>query len=84
MNAMGERIQRYREARGWSREFLALRAEVSRQYVRLVEGGHIRHVRLDTARRLAAALEVALDDLFPANGNELVAPLSSRRRRSAA
>jgi transcriptional regulator with XRE-family HTH domain len=77
------RVQSEREARGWTREQLGLKASVSREYIRLLEIGAVRTPALESARKVASALGVTVDELFPSSAAKLVAPVSSKRRRVA-
>ena len=60
------RIRDIREERKLTQEELAERAGLPRQHVSDLERGVMRP-RIDTAQKLAAALGVTVDDLFPAD-----------------
>jgi transcriptional regulator with XRE-family HTH domain len=57
-------ISKRRKARGWSQAQLASRIEMSPNYLARMERGQMRP-RLDTARRVALALGVHVDDVWP-------------------
>lgn len=59
----GRAVRRLREQRGWSQEQLAGRAELNRSYLGEVERGGVMP-SLDTASKLARALEVRLPALL--------------------
>jgi transcriptional regulator with XRE-family HTH domain len=67
MNGVGERfgvvIRRLREARGWSQEHLAGRADLNRSYMGEIERAAVMP-SLATAAKLAQALEVSLSKLI--------------------
>lgn len=59
-------VRMHREALGWSREALARRADVSSSFVYQLECKEETPTPgLDVSRRLAAALGVTVDVLFP-------------------
>ncbi len=61
---IGAKIKEWRLKRGWTTAELARRAGVSYHYLVKIEGG--KHIpRIDTARKLADALGVPLDWLYP-------------------
>lgn len=60
------RIQKVRTAKGLRREDLASRAEVSYSYVRQLEMPNPPTPGLDVCRRIAEALGVTVDELWPA------------------
>jgi len=59
----GTAIRRFREARGWSQERLAGRAELNRSYMGEIERATAMP-SLATAAKLAAALEMPLSELI--------------------
>ena len=59
----GQAVRRLREARGWSQERLAHRAELNRSYMGEVERAAVMP-SLGTAAKLAGALEVPLSQLL--------------------
>lgn len=67
MKAVGERfgrvVRQSREARGWSQEGLAGRAELNRSYLGEIERGAAMP-SLATAAKLALALETSLSSLI--------------------
>jgi transcriptional regulator with XRE-family HTH domain len=67
MLAVGERfgptVRQLREARGWSQEALAARAELSRTFMGEIERS-LTMPSLATAAKLAHALEVPLSELI--------------------
>ena len=56
-------IRKAREAKGWSQEELAERAELHRTYVGSVERGE-RNISIDNMERLASALGTKIADLL--------------------
>jgi transcriptional regulator with XRE-family HTH domain len=60
---MGRRLQKLREERDLSRQELAERARISREYVRKLEAG-LQDPTLGTLQRLAKALGVAVTELL--------------------
>ena len=67
MSPVGERfaavVRQLREARGWSQERLANRAQLNRSYMGEIERGNAMP-SLATASKLAQALEVPLSELI--------------------
>lgn len=59
----GANLLRARKRSGLSQEALAMRASLHRTHIGLLERGE-RLARIDTAVKLAAALDVAVDDLL--------------------
>ena len=59
---LGRNVRRLREAKGWSQERLAERADMDRSYITGIEVG-ARNPSLKALERLAAALSVQLGDL---------------------
>ncbi len=62
---VGRNIKTVREARGWSQEELADRAELHRTYVSGVERG-VRNPTITVLERLAKALKVTIGSLTDA------------------
>jgi len=60
--ALGRRVRRLREQRGFSQAELALRAQISTQYLGEIERGR-RDPSLSVAARLATSLDSSLDFL---------------------
>lgn len=58
----GDRVRAARKHYGWSQQSLADRADLSRQTVKLVEGGYAGSRA--TREAIAAALDLSHDDLF--------------------
>jgi len=56
-------VRLLRESRGWEQKDLAAAAKVSPSYVSRLEGGQTKQPRYPELHRLAAALDVSLDDL---------------------
>ena len=59
----GQAVRQLREARGWSQERLAGRAELNRSYMGEIERARVMP-SLATAAKLAQALEVPLSQLI--------------------
>lgn len=66
--AFGAQLRALRNARGWSQEELAHRANLDRTYVSGVERG-VRNPTLDVITKFARTLEVEVADLFPHSEN---------------
>ena len=60
---MGLNLQKIRRDKGWSQEELAHRARVHQTYLSGVEGGK-RNPSIDVLGRIAAALDVDIEELF--------------------
>lgn len=58
------RIRDIREDLGWTQEDLADRAGLPRQHLSDIERGVMRP-RIDTAQKIAVALGVTVDEIFP-------------------
>jgi transcriptional regulator with XRE-family HTH domain len=61
--ALGRRVRTLRQAKGWSQERLAERADLDRSYIAGIEVG-VRNPSLKALERLANALSVRLAELF--------------------
>ena len=59
---LGLRVQQLRQAKGWSRDEFAHRANLHRTYVSGVERG-IRNPTITVLEKLAAGLEIKLSEL---------------------
>lgn len=65
-HALGARLRRYRQARGWSQEELAVRAGWAPSYqanIAAIEAG-TRRAGLTVLRRLACALQISTSQLL--------------------
>lgn len=62
----GEALKRCREAKGWSQAELAKRAGISKRVLQNLEQGvrDVNKMAVDTALRLADALEVDIRDIM--------------------
>jgi len=58
------RVRDIRKARGWTQRELAEASGLPRPHIGAIERGHMRP-RIDTARKVADALDVTLDALWP-------------------
>lgn len=63
VNSFGRAVRHFRELRGWSQELLAEKADLNRSYLGEVERGKV-IPSLETAGKLAAALDISLSRLF--------------------
>ena len=63
IHVFGRAVREQREARGWSQELLAERADLNRSYLGEVERGSA-IPSLATAAKLASALEIPLSGLL--------------------
>jgi len=63
LRALGLRIRRLRESRGWSQDEFAYRCELHRTHVGGIERGE-RNVGLLNLHRIASALGLSLAELF--------------------
>ncbi len=70
---MSSRVREFREARGLRREDVASRAGVSYETVRKLEAD-MHTPGLEMARRIAAALDATVDELWPSEPTEAPAP----------
>jgi transcriptional regulator with XRE-family HTH domain len=59
----GERLKRLRELAGFSQAELARRADMNRAVINMLESGVRTGITVETARKLARALNVTLDYL---------------------
>lgn len=62
-NKFAENLRKLRQAKGWSQEQLAERADLHRTYIGSVERGE-RNITIDNMERLAAALDAKIQDLL--------------------
>ena len=60
----GHRVRELRNARGWSQEELADRADLHRTYISAVERG-VRNPTITVIERIAKALKVRMAELVP-------------------
>jgi transcriptional regulator with XRE-family HTH domain len=67
LQALGARVRRLREAKSWTQEVLAERAELDRSYVAGIEAG-LRNPSVKAAAKLARGLGVTLSELFESVG----------------
>lgn len=72
-SASPTRLKLIVDKRGVRRERLAADAKISVSYLRMLERGQY-VPSLGIARRLASALDVTVDELFPPVATDLVAP----------
>jgi transcriptional regulator with XRE-family HTH domain len=63
LEVVGRRVRYFRKRRGWTHEQLGVKANIHHMRVRRMEWG--RHLCPLMIRRLAKALEVEVDALFP-------------------
>jgi transcriptional regulator with XRE-family HTH domain len=63
INNFGRAVRHFREARGWSQELLAEKADLNRSYLGEVERGKV-IPSLETAGKLAGALGISLSRLL--------------------
>ena len=64
LGEFGRRVRSAREARGWSQEQLAQKAQLDRTYIGGVERGE-RNLALLNVNKLASALDDGFDGLLP-------------------
>lgn len=64
MSPLRFRIRELRTAKGWSQEQLALEAETNQATISGMESGKNKRVDLEVLDRLAAALNVGVEDLI--------------------
>lgn len=72
-------IKAAREAKGLSQAELARLSAVKQQTISMLETGERKVPRLDTAQKLAAALNCTIDELV--NGDKTATAYSERRRQ---
>ena len=63
LQALGARVRRLREAKSWTQEVLAERADLDRSYIAGIEAG-LRNPSVKAAAKLARGLGVSLSELF--------------------
>jgi transcriptional regulator with XRE-family HTH domain len=80
MDSLGDRLARIRGFRRMSQQDLASRTGLKVQNISRIETDHREHVRSDTLRRLAEALDCSADFLVGLTDD----PQPPRRRRKAA
>jgi transcriptional regulator with XRE-family HTH domain len=61
--ALGARVRHLREAKSWTQEGLAEKADLDRSYIAAIETG-LRNPSVMAAAKLARGLGVSLSDLF--------------------
>lgn len=61
--AFGQRVRRLREAKGWTQEELAEKADIHRTYLGGIERG-LRNVALRNIAKIAQAFELSLSEFF--------------------
>ena len=64
--ALGQRIRRLRQEKGWTQGDLQRESGVSQVYISRLESGATESVRVDTFSQLAKALGVTMDNLYTA------------------
>ena len=62
-DTFGQRLARFRKARGMTQAALAAQVGTHPGYIPLLEGGHRANPSMDLCIKLADALHVSLDDL---------------------
>jgi transcriptional regulator with XRE-family HTH domain len=67
LQALGARVRRLREAKSWTQEVLAERADLDRSYIAGIEAG-LRNPSVKAAAKLARGLGVTLSELFESVG----------------
>lgn len=67
LQALGARVRRLREAKSWTQEVLAERADLDRSYIAGIEAG-LRNPSVKAAAKLARGLGVSLSELFESVG----------------
>jgi len=60
---IGQNVRRIRQSRSWTQEKLAIRSELSPDYVNKLEMGRV-NISLDSMDRLAKALKVHVSELL--------------------
>ena len=63
LQALGARVRRLREAKSWTQEVLAERADLDRSYIAGIEAG-LRNPSVKAAAKLARGFGVTLSELF--------------------
>jgi len=67
LQALGARVKDLREAKSWTQEVLAERADLDRSYIAGIEAG-LRNPSVKAAAKLARGLGVTLSELFESVG----------------
>lgn len=78
--AMGRRVQKAREARGWSQNQLTERAGVSDGYISRLEDGYYKRPSVEKLTAIANALNVKVTDLTEGAGEPAADDLSAHIR----
>src|SRR5271167_412037 len=78
--SLAQRVRDMRYAKGWGPDELAARAEISRTALYQIETGKTCQPRAATLRRIAAALDVPMENLMFGLGNE-ANPTASHSKR---
>ena len=61
---LAENIKRYRKERGLSQRALVRTADITYSELSKIEAGYIQNPGVKTVQKIAAALEISLDDLM--------------------
>ncbi len=61
---VGRVLKTLREAKGWTQERLATRAQTTQEYIAMLEKGVRKNPSLETLKRLAKALGVPVTELL--------------------
>ncbi|HEY0071604.1 MAG TPA: helix-turn-helix transcriptional regulator [Chloroflexia bacterium] len=62
--SIGQRVRKFRAAKGWSQRMLGARAQTSGSYVSQLESGALGRPGVERLGRIATALGVSLDELI--------------------
>lgn len=81
--SIGRRVVALRKARGWNQSELARRAGLAQGYLTLVESGKRANLTVKVAQKLAAALDITLDELL-ADPQEAAPDVEARHAVGAA
>jgi transcriptional regulator with XRE-family HTH domain len=74
--SLGEKLKTLRKERGWSQAKLAMKTNVARSHISLIELGRIKHPRADVLLNLAKGFGIRPEELYRAAGyiSEVRAP----------
>ena len=65
---LGSTLRKFREERGWSQAQLAMKADVPRSNISLIELGRLANPRADVLLKLARAFNIPVEEFYQAAG----------------
>ena len=70
-DVFADNLKKFRQARGWSQAFLAEKAEISTNYIGILENA-VKFPSSEMIQKLALALEIDPTDLFAKETNPII------------